>query len=182
MLPIRCFDQGGRLGCARSVAAPVNTLSCRRLQLSMIDTAESRLVLQGAGHGPITFEVEHRDLIHLASHFTAAILEQCEHPCRCELPLVRDQNDLISLQPMARTGIVNSSSPTPSTACAAQPARASRMDGVSAQLQGPSRTGLMPSSARSSSRSCPKRSSQRTGNRGWAPAPISSPWLIMRKA
>jgi hypothetical protein len=72
MLPIRCFDQGGRLGCARSVAAPVNTLSCRRLQLSTIDTAESRLVLQGAGHGPITFEVEPRDLIHLASHFTAA--------------------------------------------------------------------------------------------------------------
>jgi len=76
------------------VVAPSGALS--------IDTAESRLVLQGAGHGPITFEVEPRDLIHLASHFTAAILEQCEHPCRCELPLgmalVRDQNDLIRLE------------------------------------------------------------------------------------
>jgi hypothetical protein len=76
------------------VVAPSGALS--------IDTAESRLVLQGAGHGPVEMVVEPRDLLHLASHYTAAILEQCEQPGRCELPmglaLVRDQNDLIRLE------------------------------------------------------------------------------------
>jgi len=76
------------------VVAPSGALS--------IDTAESRLVLQGAGHGPVEMEVEPRDLLYLASHFTAAILEQANEPGRCELPMglamVRDQNDLIRLE------------------------------------------------------------------------------------
>jgi hypothetical protein len=84
------------------VAMPHGLLIVAPQQALTVDMAEHRLVLQGPGHGPITFEVEPRDLIHLASHFVAAILEQCEHPCRCELPLgltlVRDQNDLIRLE------------------------------------------------------------------------------------